>query len=151
MTSAKRLLSLLIDVVVVFIPSYLSFVGQTVFALHTLFFIDFALVTALSSFISGKGTIGDRFLSLTTVSVLATPLSKLKLTFRNLSYCLYLFLAVDRILDHSSDFTENMVLVSLVVCLYLAVFSNKNIYKQNMTGLDALFKTTIIEKPWHVA
>jgi hypothetical protein len=149
MLPMKRILSFFIDAVVVLIPSYYASYKQPVIELKYLFSINFFFLIMVLSIISGKGTLGDRFLSLTTISVTTTPLSKLKLVLRNLTYCVYLFLLIDELL--TIGIMNNILLIVTLLASYLPVFSKKNVYNQNMTALDIVFKTTIVEKPWNVA
>ncbi len=151
MIPIRRIFSFLLDVIIAAIPTYYAYLKQPTIPFTILFFISFTLLTALMSAISGKGTLGDRLLSLTTVSVTLNQISKPRLCLRNLTYCVYLAFCTWFAIDESNSAADEAILLITILALYLAVFSKKNVYRQNMTALDFVFGTTIIQKPWNAA
>lgn len=111
----------------------LGFLWVTWFAL--------ALETVISTIILGFGTVGDALVKLRTVRLDGLNLTRWRLLLRNVTY---IFVLSGPLID-PHDVYNISIGVLIIVLLYLPVFSTRNIYGENMSALDLLFKTIIIQ------
>jgi uncharacterized RDD family membrane protein YckC len=141
---SKRVISLLIDILISVIPCLLLVLNKKVgFNLDLFFYMTLVLIfyTSLSTVLIGR-TVGDVYLKLQIVNIDGNLLSKGKLILRNLMiYCLV-----------GTPFLElgNLMytVISGACSLYIGcmMFSRSNIYREQMTAIDMVFKTIVISQ-----
>lgn len=141
----KRALSSLIDVAFVMLGLYLAYkfskydlVSKIDF--FTLFFITYTCTTSLGIIGSGYGTPGDVFMRLKSVNLDGTQSKWYILILRNFCWCLL----VNQFGEYNSDKFSFFIGITLFICLYFPIFSNKNKYGEYMTATDMLFKVKVV-------
>lgn len=140
----KRLFALAFDLVIAVIPAMIVIFDSpnSEIGFLNLAWVIFLTETIITTLVVGNGTLGDHFLRLKVVNVDGSQLTRWKLLLRNTSYGLILYLPISDTSDHI------MVIISVVVIVsaFLAVFSNKNKYRENMAAVDFVFKTIVVQK-----
>ena len=141
----KRVLSILIDLTIplaFIIGIYLTQERNTIDINYEMIYIlVFTLLTLLSTAITGYGTLGDIILKIKTVNLNGQHTGRIKLFIRNLLYCLAWYAFIEMFHDVLFIF----LIVIPWVLSYLVMFSTNNKFNQNMTALDILFKTVVID------
>jgi RDD family len=137
----KRLLASAVDILIALVPAFVVNPSFPTIDISWLILANLLVVCCAIPIVAQGRTPGDILLRIRPMSLRTTHLSLKNLLTRNLVYVLYL----STIASERTDPVSVSCLAVLCLSTYSIVFSNKNKYSENLTGLDLIFKTRFVD------